>query len=111
MKYFLRNQDNRWESVDEFVFKNRKFAVTDKEEKPRYGDTYIQVDEAGGVFIYGQVSIKELGEISRFLGVTIPTGMLPNSLLSPATVQINKGGRIANVLHVLATGENWKKAA
>lgn len=59
----------------------------------------------------GTLSVTELGRICRVLGVSIPTGAFGPSdrIEQPPMVQVRRG--LSHHLHVLATGENWRKAA
>lgn len=109
MKHFVKTVAGKWEEVTEHVFKNRKFVISDNGDGPRYGENFI-VQDGSSVQFNGTVDAQELGQICRFLSVTIPTGSFQGGLVTaPAMVRIHKGP--SKVLHVLATGENWKKAA
>ena len=104
-RYFVRTVDNKWEEISEYVFNNRKFAVTENGDS-RYSDVSVVVDNSS-VKINGELSLIELGKVCRFLRVTIPSESFSSALYSePEVVKIKRGN--STLLHYVKTGENYK---
>jgi hypothetical protein len=74
--YYIQRSDKpeRFEEVDEYVFKNRKFAVLDETCcKPRYTDNYLIRDGAMYTVHLSSVTIALLSIVARILGFQQPS--------------------------------------
>lgn len=108
-KYYIKTLTGQWEEVNAFIFENRKFAIADEGGGPRYTDQFVFASD-GGLQFSGSFPLNEMGLVCRFLGVRVPTESFPKPICSePTTIRVHK--RKAVMMHHLATGENWKKAA
>lgn len=104
--YLLRSVTGQWEEVSEYVYANRKFALTDFDEF-RYDGTAVKLD-GGVIHVEGTISTKEMGPICRMLGVEVSVGALGKACIqAPTTIKFKKGR--STFLHCLATQENWVK--
>jgi len=108
-RFFCKTVAGKWEEVTEYVFINRKHACNDADSDPRYADISVCVKN-GVVQFNGTITVEEIGRVCRFLAVTIPQGSFGEQKCGePTTIKFQKGKSVT--LHVLATGENYKKAA
>lgn len=104
--YFLKTTAGNFEEVNEYVYKNQKFAVNENQE-PRY--TGLSVTKLNGeIKISGPVTHNELGIIARLLAVSPPTGSSPNGFArTPEAVEFKKGN--SHTLYHQATNKVWKQ--
>jgi hypothetical protein len=109
-RFFCKTTSGKWEEVTPYVYANRKHALNDDGTVARYSDVSIAVNN-GTVQFNGTITVEEIGRVCRFLSVTIPQGQFAaeQRCYEPATIKFLKGKSVT--LHVLATGENYKKAA
>ena len=98
MKYYIKTMAGTWEDVNEHVFTHRQFVVNDANDGPRYSENYV-VQDGSTINFNCNLEAEEFGHICW-----------PVSMVSkPEFVLIRKGS--SQVLHTLATGENWSKVA
>lgn len=111
VKFLLKNVNGQWDEVTEYVWKNRKHAVTHdgKDLYPKgYPSAAIIGDE---ITISGIVTKNEMGWISRLFNTVIPAGQAYGTArgfsAQPEFVEFRKGK--ATVKLELATGEIWSR--
>lgn len=87
MRYYCERKDNKWDEVDEFVYKNWDRVTTPKkdiegnptsEEEKRYTGNRFTVNEDGTVQMDMPQRVRGdvLGWIVRICGVSIPQGSM-----------------------------------
>ena len=67
MTYYLQRTDGIWETVDEYVFKNWKYAQ--EGDEPRYNGNSITQESGKYTLNIANATTADLAIVMRFLGV------------------------------------------
>lgn len=74
MKFYIQHEKG-WHEVDEFTYKNRKYAV-DADGHPLYTDNAIK--EVDGTLLFDcAISVRELAQLCRLFNVEPERGTVP----------------------------------
>lgn len=106
--YLHRVANNVWDKVDEYVYKNQKYAV-EKDGSQRYNGNSIVVNSDGTIKITGTLQPASWGNVFRFLGIKEFQGSVPGGFVQePNFVKMKKGNVVS--LHEVG-GDTFRKAA
>lgn len=108
-RFFVKTTTGKWEEVSSYVYDNRKHARNDEGTAERYSDVSIAIQD-GHISFSGSIPLEDMGKMCRFLSVSIPNNAFNSPLVhEPEAIKFQKGKSI--ILHMVKTGENYKKAA
>lgn len=106
----LNDGSGRFERVDEYVFKNRAFAL-DANGESRYTEDYVLVHDQGMLDINFSGPVNSIGVICRILGEQPPTSASSSKGFYDEPEHVYFKRAKSEYLYDLHNGKRWKRAA